>query len=516
MAATDQLCRSFLDLWWHFDPAAASRIGLNEHDGRLGAFDAETLRQHVAALKAIAAAVEDLEVEDTADEIDRTALLDHLRVLLFRFEHEHPYQRNPALWVEHLARALRALLVREDASGPAEAAFDRVKALPAFLGVARDTLRKPAAVLVDTALAQLAAFPPLLEDTEQRFGTTWTADPADTAKVLTEARSALDQFAAALHDLPLDPSVHAGAIGEDEVDRRLHYEHASIHNSSELFRGALHLAAETEAELEALALTIDPSRSWAELYEQTRDEAPVWSELTALFHDALAGNAGILEAQGLEGEAPPLVLEAEHPVMAVLEPLAGYRAAGLDTPAAVLLGDADPGLLPWLVARLGIPGAHFHRVQRDALPGLVRRYISATSTPLGWNLYASDLMAELGLGDDPEARLAERVLFLRDVHLALVDLGFHTRQFTAAEAVSHLTKRVPLGAATALADLRRIACRPTAACAALLGRQELRRLRKDVADARGSEFSLEAFHREVLNYGGLPVPLIRWGMGLDG
>ncbi len=516
MAATDQLCRSFLDLWWHFDPAAASRAGVTQQDGRLGAYDADSLRQQVAALKAIAGAAEELEVDDTADEIDRTALLDHLRVLLFRFEHEHPWQRNPALWVEHLYRALGVLLARSDPNAAADAALERLRAAPGFLGAARDTLQKPPPVLVDTALAQLAAFAPLLDQTETRFGAAWTAAPAEAAQALAEARSALEQFAAALRALPVDPDPHAGAVGEDEVDRRLHYEHASIHNSAELHRGALRLVAETEAELDALAAELDPARSWAELYAKLWNEAPVWSELASEFHDALAGNARILSAHGLDCEAPPLALEPEHPVAAVLEPLASYRAAGLGSPAAVLLGDADLALLPWPAARLGIPGAHQHRTQRDTLPGLVRRHIAATSTPLGWSLYAADLMAELGLGDDPEARLAERVLFLRDVQLALVDLGFHTRQLTAAEAVAQLTAGVPFGAATALADLRRIACRPTAACAALLGRQELRRLRNDVADARGAEFSLQEFHGEVLSYGGLPVPLIRWGMGLDG
>ena len=57
--------------------------------------------EHVAAIRSISGAVEDLDIEDTDDEIDRTALLDHLRVLLFRFEHEHPCERNPGA----LARA---------------------------------------------------------------------------------------------------------------------------------------------------------------------------------------------------------------------------------------------------------------------------------------------------------------------------------------------------------------------------------------------------------------------------
>ena len=113
MAAPDDLCRSFLDLWYHFDPAAATRAGAAGQDERLGAFDADSVRLHVAGLRSIAGAVEDLDIEDTDDEIDRTGLLDHLRVLLFRIEHEYPWRRNPALWVRHACDALDSLLSRE-------------------------------------------------------------------------------------------------------------------------------------------------------------------------------------------------------------------------------------------------------------------------------------------------------------------------------------------------------------------------------------------------------------------
>jgi uncharacterized protein (DUF885 family) len=157
---------------------------------------------------------------------------------------------------------------------------------------------------------------------------------------------------------------------------------------------------------------------------------------------------------------------------------------------------------------------HLHRSRSDALDGLVRRHIAATSTPLGWAIYAQELMAELGFRPESEARLVERVLLLRDVHLAIADLGLHTRQFTPDEAVAHLTAHTPTDGATALAQVRRLACRPTSACAAILGRQELRRLREDAERSRGDGFSLDDFHVELFGYGGLPVPLIRWGMGL--
>ena len=42
MASVDDLCRSYLDLKYNFDPAAASSAGLVSHDSRLGRFDTVT------------------------------------------------------------------------------------------------------------------------------------------------------------------------------------------------------------------------------------------------------------------------------------------------------------------------------------------------------------------------------------------------------------------------------------------------------------------------------------------
>ena len=47
-----------------------------------------------------------------------------------------------------------------------------------------------------------------------------------------------------------------------------------------------------------------------------------------------------------------------------------------------------------------------------------------------------------------------------------------------------------------------------------VGRRDLLRLREDYRKRAGSSFSLRTFHDELMRYGGLPVTLIRWGMGL--
>ena len=90
MTAVDDLCRSYLDLKYHFDPASASAAGLVSQDSRVGSFDGESIRTHVAALRSLTGAVEELEPDELHDEIDRTALLGEMRSTIFRLEHERP------------------------------------------------------------------------------------------------------------------------------------------------------------------------------------------------------------------------------------------------------------------------------------------------------------------------------------------------------------------------------------------------------------------------------------------
>lgn len=518
MAITDELCRSFLDLWWHFDPAAATAAGAPGQDGRLGTFDPEAIRGHVAALRSIAGAVEDLEIEEVTDEIDRTALLDHIRVLLFRLEKEHPHRTNPVFWIEHACRAFDGLLSRSPSDpAAATAALDRLRELPRFLTDARDTLRDPPALLVDTALAMLPALSVLLDETATRFSPLWVAlDEEDSASLVAAAEAAVGGTGQALRsEIVANGEPGAESIGEDEVDRRLHHEHASVHNGAEVWRAANRLATETEAEVTALAAAIDPTRGWRELYEETRVAGEAGSGAAA-WRDALAEAWRVAEAAGF-GTTPPEPLEVvEAPGYAqVLEPLVGYRDGGGRMPAALLVAGAEPAAVPWLAARFGPPGVHLHRSRAASLPGLVRRYIAASSTASGWGLYAVELVRDHGLSLEPASRLAERVHFLFAAHLAVADLGVHTRQFASAEAIGYLTARLPVDRAIAETLVRGIACRPTAAAAGILGKRELVRLRDDVRELRGSSFTLDAFHDEVLAYGGIPVPLIRWGMGLD-
>src|SRR5439155_1168400 len=146
--------RSYFDLRWHLDPVGATQAGVKTYDDRYGRFSPGALAPHLAALKSLAAALEETTADLVEDEIDRTALLNEIRVTLRRFERERPQAKNPGFWLSHLLGGLHFLLGRRDRS-PEERAVSlagRLEDVPRLLDDARAALVEPVRVFVETAL----------------------------------------------------------------------------------------------------------------------------------------------------------------------------------------------------------------------------------------------------------------------------------------------------------------------------------------------------------------------------
>src|SRR2546423_9037143 len=146
--------KSFFDLYWHLDPVAATQAGVPGHDDRYGRFSPAALAPHLAALKSIAASLEEANAADLEEEIDRTALLNEIRVMLRRYEKLQPQAKNPEFWLSHLLGGLHHLLLSSDRtpSEKARAAIGRLEDIPAFLDDLKATLEEPVRVFVETAV----------------------------------------------------------------------------------------------------------------------------------------------------------------------------------------------------------------------------------------------------------------------------------------------------------------------------------------------------------------------------
>ena len=536
MPTVDDLCRSYLDLKYHFDPAAASAAGLVAQDSRLGSFDAQTTREHLAALRSLTGAVEELEPEELNDEIDRTALLGEMRSTVFRFEYERPNIRNPGFWLSHLLQGLYTLLARHDRdlSSRVPAVMARLEAAPAFLDTARDTIDEPPSVFVDTALSMLGGGGQLIAEMVSVFANA-VPDLANPLKTAGQATlEALLAFGASLRDeieAAADP--HAFAIGEEQFNRRLHHEHALMSGPPELWRYGLHLQEEVTEEIVALARRLDP-RPWRVVVDELRNSAPPTDLLLPAYrHEIDRANNWVLEHDLMTMPEAPVEVVPTPAFLASLVPFAAYEPPPLylsDRTGRFYVTAPDPTLppevfaqqrrghcihgIPAMVAHEAYPGHHLQLVTAQDLGSEVRRHIWSPIMVEGWALYSEQLMDEAGYYLSDQARLFQLVNLLWRAVRVVLDVGLHTRGMSPAEAVDYMVEHLPIERASAEAEVRRYCAWPTYQLCYAVGRRELLRLRDEYREREGETYRARRFHDEVMGYGGLPVSLASWGMGL--
>ncbi len=526
-SVTDTLARSYLDLRWNFDPAAGTAVGDAASDARLGGFDDVSVRRQLAAFRAMAGAVEELEIADLQDEIDRTALLDDIRVTIFRFQHERPHVHDPAFWLSHLFAALQGLIDRadDDTERRTDAALARLQATPEFLTGATATLRSPPPVMLGTALTMLEGGAELPRMVAAEFARRVPAHAEALAAAAHEAAAALAHFKTTLRtELQANPAELSFAVGEDEFNRRLHHEHALRSTAPELWRYGLRLVEEAGAAMQEAALKLSPGVAWAETVRRLRAEGPQVPLLEA-YADEVGRARGFLAESGLVAlpatelrvERTPTHLQHFLPAVWCVPP--GPEERGRE--GRLYVSGADSGAVhsrhetwAWAAAEAW-PGHFLQRQTAAAQRSLVRKYLWTPLTVRGWALYAEELLAEAGFAGGAEARLVGTMRRLRAAVRVILDVGLHTRGMTPAEGVSYAVEHLAVDKDEAMEMVRRASARPTYALADAVGRRELLQLRESWRARVGPAAPVRAFHDAVLAYGGLPVSLIRWGMGLD-
>lgn len=520
MRELDRLCESYGDLLRHLDPAAANAAGFVSAGGRLGRFDREAIREHVAAFRATAAALEELEVEDLADEIDRTALLDDVRVTIARLEEDHGPTRNPQFWIDHLARALTSF-VFPVAAEPA-GLMDCVAAIPTFLTSARDTLHRPPHRLVDAALAELGGVGELLvhavtlvagggAESDEGSG-----KPDEFNATVGAALQALTGFGHWLRsDIEHEPALAGVVLGEKRFERRVHHRYAVREGPAELARYAAKLLDETDDALVAEARNSSPA-GWRDLLGHAEQKmVPALPALAAALERVrdLAGQTGMPIPSGPEVLVAPAFLRFAYPRVTYLP-----APRPLDNEAARLVLPTDHlsrGAVP-PIAAAGLAGRHLQESNARTLCSKVRQSLRAAIAVEGWALYAEEWMSERNLYAEAEARVFRLVRLLRAAGRLAVDVGIHARGMAVDEAIALLTDRAAFSRGNAEVELRRCLAHPTDGSAAALGRREILSLRTRAGVATSDNSTLDRFHRDLLQYGALPPGLAGWGMGLAG
>lgn len=528
-ASYRELVSSYLDLRWQLDPVAATAAGVGTADARLGRYTRADVKALLAAYRAVGGAFEELEPDDVQDEVDITAVLDDIRHTTYWLEHERPYERNPEFHVTHLLGGLHTLLIRQDQpiEHRANALAGRLRDIPRFLQDARITLHHPAPVFTETAHSVARAGRSLLREVIPAFAAKLPRGPMEEIEHgLIAARSAYDDF---LEFLAVDlPGKSDGdfAIGREAFDHRLHFEHALRETGPELLRYGRGLVRETEAELAAMAEALAPGTPWRALADRLRADHPPPDAVVVAYAGQMERARRFVLDHGLVTvpEGPLEVVETPS-FIRPLVPFAAYDPPGafspdrtgwfyVSTPDGSAMRDHCVHELACTALHEGYPGHHLQFLVAHAQRSPVRRVVASPLMVEGWALYCEELMTAEGYLTRPEERFFQRLHLLWRAVRVVLDVELHTGGLSVQDAVRYMTETLGIGRASAESEVRRYCGAPGYQLCYAVGRRELLRLRDAYREREGAGFQLKRFHDELLSYGGLPVALARWGMGL--
>ena len=119
------------------------------------------------------------------------------------------------------------------------------------------------------------------------------------------------------------------------------------------------------------------------------------------------------------------------------------------------------------------------------------------------------MAAENGFQEDPFDRLGYLTGQLFRANRLVVDTGIHHKRWTREQAIDYMLANTGMPGTDIISEVERYIVLPGQACAYMIGKMEILRLREEAREALGGAFDIRAFHRVVLENGALPLVLLR-------
>jgi len=164
--------------------------------------------------------------------------------------------------------------------------------------------------------------------------------------------------------------------------------------------------------------------------------------------------------------------------------------------------------LPGIAAHEVAPGHFSHSRALRRLTSPVRRTVQSSAFVEGWAHYAEELSAEEGLGGgDPRIGIGIWLEALVRVTRLACAIGVHTAGMTVGEAARRFAADTHLSGPAALSEARRATFDPTYG-RYTWGKLEILKLREQARKDWGPAFTLQRFHRALLDLGSPSLGLL--------
>lgn len=521
--SVDELTGEYLDRLCDAFPVTATALGRHERDGELGGYDPTVFDEFagdLAGLLAELAAYVDPTMGGDADpghDAEAHALHGVVKTRLLEIEEEQQWRRNPAEAVDTALMGCFSLMLRDYAPAAErhESLRSRLAAMPGFLHDARATWSDVPALWADTAAESARAGASFLRE-ELRAALGDSPSAGAVLAAAEPAAKALDDTATAVDAMP---TIDGGwSIGEELVARHLRVEHHLDDSPSEMEARGLALVDETVAALKDL----DPD--WRATLAATKNDHPAAGELVNGYRTEMERAHEYVRETGL---APltdaPLEVRPTPSFWVPVLPYASYDPPGPfesdqsgifwvtvpdgDAAPERLRGHPRPGMTVTAVHE-GYPGHHLQLTHANAHASLTRTIADSTLTIEGWAFYCEQMLAEVGYyGDDLPLRLYQLRDQLWRAARVVLDMRLHTGDISYDDAIDYLVDVADLERPNAEAEVRRYTSTPTYQICYAIGKAEILKIRDERQRRDPAGFDLGAFHRELLDYGSIAVPL---------
>ncbi len=526
-------------------PVNATFIGMHAYDHLLPDYSEKAVEETVAEMESLLARLDGLPEDglDAYQRIDCKLAAGYLRTQLWEFDSNHFHKGNPSHYVGEAVFGIIGLFLNDYAPvrQRAEAAINRMEAIPALLQQARANIQQAPKAWVEKAISESDGALAFFHNGIDRLILDNNLPGEGLRAAAVTAADAFESFKGWLETVLLPDANENYASGEEAFELMLRQAHFIPTGLDEMVTYAQSQIAEAEAYLKSHAADFGvtaPAEALAQLSNFHPKASSYYAHFVAVWDEcrelAISKDLVTWPYFPIQYVPQPAWAQDSAPKLYFLP----YRA-----PAAFNRPPVHRYLVPPLnglqteeeqeqflrtvnndvvklnhVVHHGSIGHHVQnwnayqsksRIGQIAAVDCASRIamLCAGTMAEGWAVYATGLMTEVGFLT-PLEEYAEVQSRRRMSARMVVDVQLHRGVFSLEDAERYYQEHAGMPASAAHNEAVKNSMNPGAAVMYLYGCDRIRQLRQSLSERMGERFSLRSFHDTFLSYGSIPVELI--------
>jgi len=476
-------------------------------------------------------------------QIDFEIWQQHLQRELWLAKNTRPFEEDPRIYNDYITESVYTLLTQStlpQAQNLRNAAA-RMELIPRVTAAARESLKNPPRVLLETAIKQNRGAIGFYEQ-----GIFQLAGETPALSTLREPAKAvatnLRKYQKFLESDLLAKATGNWRLGKKRFAEKLELELNAGISSEEVLKEAEAEAERVEAEMYVIA-----RQMWSGLYPKRAlpaDDAEGRRSTIMLVFDKINKEHGrpedlIKDARATAEKIKAFItakdlLRLPEPDRCQIIEMPEFQrgnsiaflnpAPPLDPKAASIYAISPPPrdwdahrvqtymeeysrhMLHVLTIHEAFPGHYVQLEYSNRHPSLIRKVLQSGVFAEGWAVYTEQVMLNQGYGEgDLALRLSQLKWYLRAVCNAILHYKMHCTDMTDEEALLFLMQRAFQSEAEAILKIIRAKQSSCQLSTYFVGRMAFQRLRRRVQNELGERFELGRFHEACLDHGTLPV-----------